>query len=214
MKDFLFEFSRKFYIFIGIGFAAYLLFSSAACSITNSAQTNNQNSNIPAIVKVERSTPNLNGRAYKSKTLLLNRETLKNLNCNNQSAYNLVEAENYLEEEYITARDLNVVVGNEVIVKIELPTGFEAKNFSLNSTNKTQSGFQMNTEWGGGNFHYEIQFDFRCKENNFYLYKVRKDSFSTSKPGSRNYWDVKETKVTKIEPNLPIEKFVITELLQ
>ena len=103
------------------------------------------------------------------------------------------------------------VIDDEVAVKIELPTGIEVKNFGLNSAKKTKNGFQMNTEWGGGNFHYEIQFSFRCRENNFYLYKVKKDSFSTTNYYSDEIWDKKETEETK--PNLPIEKFVISDYL-
>jgi hypothetical protein len=61
--------------------------------------------------------------------------------------------------------------------------------------------------------HYEIQFNFRCKVNNFYLYRVKKDSFSTTNPDSGNFLDKKETKVTKINPNLPIERFVMTAYL-
>lgn len=205
---------KNFHIIIGICFLTSSLFLIGACSFANSsAQTNNQNSNVPAMVKVDRPNANLNGRVYNSKTLILNKEILKNLDCNNQNQYSLIEVENYHEEELITSRDLNIVAGNETIIKIELPTGFEVKNFSLNSTKKTKNGFQMNTDWGGGLYHYEIQFDFRCKENNFYLYKVRKDSFSTTNPDSGNYWDKKETEEIKIEPNLPIEKFEISEYL-
>ena len=205
---------KNFYIIIGICFLASSLFLVGACSPNNSAaQTSNQNSNVPSIVKVDRLNPDLSGRAYTSKTIILNKEILKNLDCNNQNRYNLVEVENYHEEESFTSRDLNIVVDKDVVVKIELPTGFEVRNFSLNSTKKTKNGFQMNTDWGGGLYHYEIQFDFKCKETNFYLYKVKKDSFSTTNPGSGNYWDKKETEEIKIEPNLPIEKFVISEYL-
>lgn len=48
---------------------------------------------------------------------------------------------------------------------------------------------------------------------NFYLYEVRKVSFSTTKPDSGDFWDKEESKVTKIEPNLQIEKFVMTDYL-
>jgi hypothetical protein len=71
----------------------------------------------------------------------------------------------------------------------------------------------MRVDWGGGVYHYEIQFNFRCKKNNFYLYEVTKKSFSTTNPDSGNFLDKKESKVTTIEPNLPIEKFVMTDYL-
>jgi len=43
--------------------------------------------------------------------------------------------------------------------------------------------------------------------------EVRKESFSTTNPDSGNFLDKKESKVTRIEPNLPIEKFVMTDYL-
>lgn len=202
---------KNFYILVGICFLASPIFLIGACSTSNSsAQTTNQNSEVPAIVKVDRPQPNLNGRVYNSKTIILNKELLKNLDCINPNGYKLVEVENHHETEGITSRDLNIVFANQVAVKIELPTGFETKNFSLNSTKKTKDGFLMNTEWGGGNFHYEIQFSFGCRENNFYLYKVKKDSFSTTN-SDIEYWDKKKTEESK--PNLPIEKFVLNDYL-
>jgi len=202
---------KNFYIVIGICFFASTIFLVAACSTSNSsAQTTNQNPDVPALVEVDRPNPVLNERVYKAKTSILNEGLLKNLECKNQNGYKLVEVENYREDEGITSRDLDIVVGDQVVIKIELPTS-EVKNFGLNSAKKTKNGFQMNTEWGGGNFHYEIQFSFICRENNFYLYQVKKDSFSTTNPDSGNYLDKKETETTK--PNLPIEKFVISDYL-
>ncbi len=77
-----------------------------------------------------------------------------------------------------------------------------------------EKGFEIKIDWGGSLYHYEIQYNFRCKEKKIYLYKVKTESFSTKNPDSGNYLDKKETKVTKIEPNLPIEKFVMTDYLQ
>ncbi len=47
----------------------------------------------------------------------------------------------------------------------------------------------------------------------FYPYKVQKVSFSTTNPDSGNFLDKKDSKVTKLEPNLPIEKFVMIDYL-
>jgi hypothetical protein len=166
-------------------FLASPIFLIGACSTSkSSAQTTNQNLEVPSMVKVNRPKPDLNGRVYKSKTIVLNNELLKNLDCSNSNEYKLVEVENHHEDEGITSHDLNIVVADEVAVKIELPTGFETKNFSLNSTKKTQNGFQMNTEWAEAIFTIEIQFDFRCKENNFYLYKVKKIVFRHQSPAA------------------------------
>ena len=54
---------------------------------------------------------------------------------------------------------------------------------------------------------------FRCKKNSFYLYRVKKVSFSTTNPDSGNFLNKKESKVTKIKPNLLIEKFVMADYL-
>jgi hypothetical protein len=102
---------------------------------------------------------------------------------------------------------------DEVVSKIKLPKEGEVKNFSLNSVKKTKTGFEVNVDWGGSLYHYELQFYFRCKGNNLYLYRVRKVSFSTTN-SDRGFWDKKETKVITVKPNLPIEKFVMTDYLR
>ena len=140
----------------------------------------------------------------------------RTLDCRNANEYRFVVVENpnrKKDSDPVIPKDLNIVVGDEVISKIELPKESEVKNFSLNSIEKNKAGFQIKVDWGGGLYHYAIQFKFRCKENNFYLYKVKKESFSTTNPDSGNFLDKKETKVTKIEPNLPIAKFVMTDYL-
>jgi hypothetical protein len=108
---------------------------------------------------------------------------------------------------------LNIVVGDDIVSKIELPKESEVKNFSLNSTEKTKAGFEMKVDWGGGVYHYEIQFNFRCKKNHFYLYEVKRESFATTDLDSGNFLDKKTSRVTRIEPNLPIEKFVMIDYL-
>jgi hypothetical protein len=144
-----------------------------------------------------------------SATKVVDEKAATTLDCRNANGYRFVVAENPNRKE-----DLNIVVGAEVISKIELPKAdSEAKNFSLNSVEKTKVGFEINVDWGGSLYHYEIQFNFRCKGNNFYLYRVKKISFSTTNPDSGNFWDKKKSKVTLIEPNLSIQKFVMTDYL-
>jgi hypothetical protein len=117
------------------------------------------------------------------------------------------------DSDPVIPQDVNIVVGDDVVSKIKLPKESEVKNFSLNSIEKTKAGFKMKVDWRGCVYHHEIQFKFRCKKNNFYLYEVTKHSFSTTNIDSGNFSDKKESKVTKIEPNLPIEKFVMTDYL-
>lgn len=205
----------------------FLLFI-AACSDNNSAKmtsiqntaVDNQNSNVPSIVNVKRDVHNQNAPANTENTEITasNTRSLKTFDCDNSNKYSFVVVENpnrKNETEPLMPKDLNIVTGKEVIAKVELPIpDSEAKNFSLNSVEKTRKGFEIKAEWGGGLYHYEIQFNFICKENNFYLYRVKNENFSTKNLNSKNLWDKKETKVTKIEPNLLIEKFVMLDYLQ
>ena len=151
-----------------------------------------------------------------SVTKVVDEKTARTLDCRNATEYRLVVVENPNRKEDsdpVIPKDLNIVVGDDVRSKIELPKESEAKNFSLSALEKTETGFEIKVDWGDGLYHDEIQFNFRCKENNFYLYQVKKVSFSTTNPASGNFLDKKEFKVTKIEPNLPIEKFVMMQYL-
>lgn len=84
------------------------------------------------------------------------------------------------DSDPVVPRDLRIVFGDETIARIALPKESEVKNFSLNSVEKTEAGFEIKIDWGSGVDHYELQFNFRCKESKFYLYEVRKESFSTT----------------------------------
>lgn len=198
-----------------------LLLFTAACSHSNSAtlmtvqNASVENGNTKTVVTIENVSVD-DGNT--KKTEVSNSRISKTLDCRKPNKYRLVVVENpnrKNQAEPVMPKDLNIVVGNEVVAKIELPIpDSEAKNFSLNSVKKTKTGFEMKAEWGGGLYHYEVEFDFRCKENSFYLYKVKNENFSTKNPDSGSYWDEKETKITKFEPNLPIEKFVMLDYLQ
>ena len=136
--------------------------------------------------------------------------------CRNANEYRFVVVENPNRQkpsDSVIPRDLHIVVGDEVISKIELPKESEVKNFGLNSTEKTKTGFEIKVDWGGGINHYEIHFNFRCKANSFYLYRVKKMSFSTTNPDSGNFLDKRKTTVTKIQPNVRIGKFVMKDYL-
>jgi hypothetical protein len=185
----------KIHKFVGACFAVMFFLLMIACAANNTATTF-QNSSVTKVV---------------------DEKTTRTLDCRNANEYRFVVVENPNRKEdsdAVIPKDLNIVAGDEVISKIDLPkVDSEVKNFSLNSVKKTETGFEIKVEWGGGLYHYEVQFNFRCQENNFYLYEVTKESFSTTNPDSGNFLDKKESKVTQIEPNLPIEKFVMTDYL-
>ena len=184
----------KSHNFIGVSFGVW--FFIVACSVNNSATiTTSQNA---AVAKV------------------VDRRIGRTLGCNKPNEYRFIEVQNpnrHKASDPVIPRDLHIVVGDEVISKIELPKESEVKNFSLNSVEKTKVGFEVRIDWGGNLNHYDIQFNFRCKRNKFYLYRVKKEYLSTTNPDSGNFWDKTETKVTRI-PNLPIEKFVMINYLQ
>jgi hypothetical protein len=139
----------------------------------------------------------------------------RTFDCRNQNAYKLVvvaNANRMKGSDPTVPEDLNIVVGDDLISKIELPIAdAEAKNFSLNSVKKTRIGFEIKADWGGGVYHYQLEFTFRCRANNFYLYKVKKISHSTRNPDSGTFLDRKRIKVTR--PNLPIQEVVMTKYL-
>lgn len=186
----------KSHKFVGAYFCGYLLLLVAACSANNPTPTAiSQNASV---------------------TKAVDEKTARTFDCRNANEYKFVVVENpnrKKDTDSVNPEDLNIALGDKVISKIELPKESEVKNFSLDSMQKTKAGFEIKVDWGGGLYHYEIQFNFRCKESRFYLYRVKKISFSTTKPDSGTFWDKTETKVTRIEPNLPIERFVMTNYL-
>lgn len=140
------------------------------------------------------------------------------LDCNKPNEYSFKVVENFNRRkngEPLVPKDLIIVIGEDVAATIRLPIpDSEARNFSLTSVEKTKAGFEVNVEWGGGFYYYEIRFEFICRENKFYLYKVTNDNFSTLNPDSGNFLDKKETKTTNIEPNVPIDEFDMLHYLR
>jgi hypothetical protein len=136
--------------------------------------------------------------------------------CRKANEYRFVVVENpnrKKDSDMVMPEDLNIVVGDDIIANVELPKESEVKNFRLIRSKTTRVGFVINVDWGGGLYHYEVKFNFKCRENEFYLYRVTKLSFSTTNPDSGKFWDRKRSKVTRVEPSLAIEKFVMTDYL-
>lgn len=188
-----------------------LVLLSFGCSPNNSATTASHDAaNVDRVFRHVVSHGGENSEAEISNT------HVSNLDCARPEKYRLEVVESQKPQNdagRITPQKLNVVIGHEAVATIELPNAV-AKNFSLSSAEKTKAGFELRVEWGGGLYHYEIQFNFICRNNNFYLDKVKNDNFSTSNPESRNLWDKKETKERQIEPPLSIEKFAMVDYLQ
>lgn len=202
----------KFSKFMSAYFSVLLLFIAVGCSAKNSAKmtsvhnenadVHNQNSNLP--------NKNVRVNEENSKNAVVKNGNSKNLDCNEQNGYSLIVVKNPNRKHQgdITPEDVNIVVGDEVVAKIELPNA-EVNNFVINSAEKTEEGFEIKAEWGL-KYHYDLQYNFRCKEDNFYLYKVIIENFDWSDPVSR---DKPSKKEIQIKPNLPLEKFSILDYL-
>lgn len=138
-------------------------------------------------------------------------------NCSDSNEYSFPVVENPDRIEVANTpmpKDLEIRVGADLVAKIELPVAdWEVKNFSLMSTRRTKNGFDAMVEWGGGNYHYEIQFSFMCKKKELHLYKVIHNNFSTTEPNNGNFWNKKEVKKIDVEPIVSIDKFVMLDYL-
>lgn len=140
----------------------------------------------------------------------------RTVDCRKPNEYTIAVVPNpnrKLATDAVIPKDVNIVVGDEVIATVQLPTEADAKDFSLNSAEKTKTGFKIEVDWGSGEDNYEIQFNFWCRVNNFYLYEVRQHYLSTTDRNSGNFLDKKQTKVIKIRPNLPTGKVVVKDYL-
>lgn len=195
-------------------FAVWLLFIAAGCSPNNSARmTSFQNENA-AIHNRNSNAPDRNVPVNQenSKNVVVKNANSKTLDCNNPDGYSLVVVEDpsrNIEEAVTTPKLLNIVVGDEVMTAIKIPTQSDANGFALNWAKKTKEGFEISVEYGS-RYYFEKQFNFICKEDSFYLYKVKIESFDKNDPESMDKPDEKEI---QIKPNLPIEKFSLFDYL-
>jgi hypothetical protein len=168
--------------------------SSKMASLSNeNTLVHNQNSNVSNIVTADN-------------------ENSKSFDCKNPNGYSLNVAEDSTRNIIDTVtvpKILNIVVGKKILNTIKIPTQSDANGFSLRSTEITKEGFEIKIEYGS-RIYFQKQFNFICKEGNFYLYKVKVESFDKQDPESMNDWDEKEI---KINPILPIEKFSIFDYL-
>jgi hypothetical protein len=192
----------------------WLLSVAVGCSINNSAKTagiQNGNADVPrSTSKAPDENPPVKNADLKT-TVVKDRDS-KILDCDDPRGYSLVvvtDPERASQNLGTVPQILNVVSGDKIRVAIKIPTDSDAQNFVLNSTEKTKEGFEITIEYGT-RYYYKKQFNFVCEEGDFYLYKVKVESFDKFDSVSRKKWDRKEVKV---EPNLPIEKFSIFDYL-
>jgi len=102
---------------------------------------------------------------------------------------------------------VKIVRGGTVLHTIKLLTDEERNGFGFNGAKKTQEGVEISIEYGS-RLYYHKTFTFICRQHNFYLSKIRVDSFDKHNPEK---W---KSKVIRVRPYLPLQKFVITDFMQ
>jgi hypothetical protein len=102
---------------------------------------------------------------------------------------------------------VNIVRDGRVLYTIELPTGVDINGFGFDGAKKTKAGFEISIEYGSV-IYYHKAFVFICRHHKFYLSKIRVDSFNKHNPEK---WS---KKVVTVRPNLPLEKFLITDFMR
>ena len=95
----------------------------------------------------------------------------------------------------------------EVVHSIRLPTQAERNGFAFNGVKKTKAGFEIAIEYGS-RIYYGKTFVFICRHNEFYLSKITVESFDRRNPEK---WS---RKVIRVQPNVRLEKFSITDFMR
>jgi len=96
-----------------------------------------------------------------------------------------------------------------VINEIEMPTDDEFQGFAVDLANPRKRGFQIAVEWGTRIFHH-LDFDFDCKQSGFYLSKTTHFTFDKHYPENEKLY---KTRIKKITPPLPLNKFAIRDFM-
>lgn len=104
------------------------------------------------------------------------------------------------------SKSVNITEGNTIRETIKLPSQSDVNGFSLNWARETKEGFEISIEYGS-RYYYQKNFSFVCEQNNFYLSKVKVESFDKADP------EKLKTKDIEINPKLPIERFLITNFI-
>ena len=128
-----------------------------------------------------------------------NNSSAKTLDCDDPKGYSVVEMRD-------AENSVNILRGDTVLHSIKLPNGVERNGFGFDWAKKTKEGFEIAIEYGSRIF-YGKRFIFTCRRHRFYLSKIRVESFDRYNPEK---WS---SKVVRVQPNLPLEKFSITDFM-
>ena len=125
----------------------------------------------------------------------------KPLDCEDPKGYSLEEG------TIPDTRTVNIVRDGTVLHTIKLLTEIDQPGFGFDGAEKTEDGFEISIQYGTRIFHAKT-FVFICKEHQFYLSQIRVASFDRQNPEKLS------RKVVRVRPNLPLEKFSITDFMR
>jgi len=128
-------------------------------------------------------------------------EGSKTLDCDDPNGYSLEEG------TVPGTSSVNIVRDGRVLHTIKLLTDMERNGFAFDGAKKTKDGFEISIEYGSV-IYYHKAFVFICRHHKFYLSKIRVDSFNRRNPPAT--WS---RKVIRVRPNLPLEKFSVTDFM-
>ncbi len=109
-------------------------------------------------------------------------------------------------DELRDAKNIKLTKNKKVEKIIKLPNQSEFNGFALNWVKKTQKGFEISLDYGS-RFYYAKRFNFVCRKGKFFLNEIKVESFDKHNPEK---WD---SKTVKINPNMPLEKFLIKDYI-
>lgn len=101
---------------------------------------------------------------------------------------------------------VKIVRDGTLLHTIKLPNGTERNGFAFDGARKTKEGFEIEVEYGSV-IYYHKKFIFTCRHHRFHLSKIWVDSFNKHNPEK---WT---RKLVRVHPNLPLEKFSITDFM-
>jgi hypothetical protein len=114
--------------------------------------------------------------------------------------------DDYSIEEDADTNSVKIVSGGKALHSIKLLTDLERNGFAFNGVKKTKAGFELAVEYGS-RIYYGKNFIFTCRQNKFYLTRIGVESFDKQNPEK---WT---RKVIRVRPNVPLEKFTITNFM-
>lgn len=134
-------------------------------------------------------------------------DTLKVLKLSNkrygQQRYSLVMVNTHeLDTDGNRMKRINLTINNVEIASLQLPTGETVKNFEAYKIQETSDGFVILTNWGGGNFIYNVNFYSEYKGNSFVFTKVETEMYG---PDTNN----ENLPIERFKKEIPFEKFVL-----